>query len=173
MITPQQSPAFAWKRFATVVGLAGVAFSSFTSCQTSARAISKLHEVNTSKYYAVSSEKTPFYQHGPQQGNGPDMELPRDTLVNLVRHSFGYAKVQLASSGQQGYVASDDIKPASPVLVASLTATPPPIMETAPTAPTAEYFDPNPGADFTPPPPEGLPEPDLPPALPEATPVVE
>ena len=156
------------KHIATTVVLASVAFGAFTSCQTSKRAISKLHDVDTSKYYAVTVEKTPFYEHGPQQGNGPDMELPRDTLVNLVRHSFGYAKVQLASSGQQGYVASEDIRPASPVLVASLTATPPPVLETAP---TAEYFDPTPSADFVPPPPEGLPEPDLPPPLPEASPL--
>jgi hypothetical protein len=72
------------------------------------------------KYYAVTSEKTAFYKYGPQQGNGADLQLPRDTLLTLVRSSFGYCKVTL-TSGEQGYVAREDINVAPPNLVAAVT----------------------------------------------------
>ena len=28
-------------------------------------------------WYAVTAPQTPFYHYGPQQGNGPDSELPK------------------------------------------------------------------------------------------------
>jgi len=61
-----------------------------------------------------------FYLYGPQQGNGPDRKLPQDTLMMLIRPSFGYSKVQLMN-GQQGYVASQDIRAAPPQLVSAET----------------------------------------------------
>jgi hypothetical protein len=76
------------------------------------------------KFYAVAAEKTPFYKFGPQQGNGPDMQLQRDTLMTLIRPSFGYCKVRLAN-GQEGYVANEDIKIAPAELVAAANAPPP------------------------------------------------
>lgn len=72
------------------------------------------------KYYAVTSEKTAFYKYGPQQGSGADLQLPKDTLLTLVRSSFGYCKVTL-TSGEQGYVAKEDINVAPPNLVAAVT----------------------------------------------------
>jgi hypothetical protein len=75
------------------------------------------------KYYAVAKE-TPFYHYGPLQGNGPDQKLPQDTLITVVRPSFGYSKVRLLN-GEQGYLASEDIHLASPALVAAATAPPP------------------------------------------------
>ena len=69
------------------------------------------------KFFAVSSDKASFYRYGPQQGNGPDETLPHDTLMTLIRPSFGYCKVQLVGTSKQGYVASEDIKPAPPTLV--------------------------------------------------------
>jgi hypothetical protein len=75
------------------------------------------------KYYAVTSEKAAFYKYGPQQGSGADLELPRDTLLTLIRSSFGYCKVTLAS-GEQGYVAREDINVAPPGLVAAVTNPP-------------------------------------------------
>jgi hypothetical protein len=72
------------------------------------------------KYYAVTSEKAAFYKYGPQQGSGADLQLPKDTLLTLVRASFGYCKVTL-SSGEQGYVAREDINVAPPNLVAAVT----------------------------------------------------
>jgi hypothetical protein len=76
------------------------------------------------QFYAVTATSAPFYKYGPQQGNGPDMQLPRDTLVTLIRPSFGYSKVHLAN-GQEGYVASEDIKVAPADLVAAANAPPP------------------------------------------------
>src|SRR5438270_6888928 len=76
--------------------------------------------VNSGKYYAVSAARAAFYRYGPQQGNGPDQKLPHDTLVTLIQPTFGYCKVQLMS-GEQGYVASEDIHPASAQLVAAAT----------------------------------------------------
>jgi hypothetical protein len=75
------------------------------------------------KYYAVTSEKTAFYKYGPQQGSGADLELPKDTLLTLIRSSFGYCKVTLRS-GEEGYVAREDINVAPPNLVAALTNPP-------------------------------------------------
>jgi hypothetical protein len=75
------------------------------------------------KYYAVTKE-TPFYHYGPLQGNGPDQKLAQDTLVTVVRPSFGYSKVRLLN-GEQGYLASEDIHVASPALVAAAFAPPP------------------------------------------------
>jgi hypothetical protein len=83
-----------------------------------------LNASDGAKLYAVTSAKAPFYKLGPQQGGGPDMELPRDTLMTLIRPSFGYCKVHLVN-GQEGYVASDDIKIAPPALVAAANAPPP------------------------------------------------
>jgi hypothetical protein len=75
---------------------------------------------NSGKYYAVSVKEAEFYLYGPQQANGPDRKLPQDTLMTLIRPSFGYSKVQLMS-GQQGYVASQDIRAAPPQLVSAET----------------------------------------------------
>jgi uncharacterized protein YceK len=75
-------------------------------------------------WYSVAANQTPFYRYGPQQGNGPDMQLPRDSIMKVVRPSFGYVKVQL-QGGQSGYVASEDIRPAPAALVAEKLAPPP------------------------------------------------
>ena len=68
-------------------------------------------------WYSVTSAQAPFYRYGPQQGNGPDEQLQKDALMKVIRPSFGYVKVQL-QSGEDGYVASEDIRPASPQLIA-------------------------------------------------------
>jgi hypothetical protein len=76
---------------------------------------------NGGKLYAVITDSTPFYRYGPQQGNGPDMKLPKNTLMALIHPSFGYCKVKL-TTGEQGYVASEDIHLASAAVVAATTA---------------------------------------------------
>jgi hypothetical protein len=78
---------------------------------------------DSGKLFAVTAEKTPFFRYGPQQGSGPDMELPKDTLMTLIRPSFGYCKVHL-TSGEEGYVSSEDIDVASPGLIAAVTTPP-------------------------------------------------
>jgi hypothetical protein len=71
------------------------------------------------KLFAVTADTTPFYKYGPSQGSGPDKTLPRNTPVKLVRTSFGYCKVALMT-GEQGYVARDDIGKASAEVIAAL-----------------------------------------------------
>jgi hypothetical protein len=78
----------------------------------------------TEGWYAVSSSQTAFYHYGPQQGNGPDTQLPHDAIMKVIRPSFGYVKVRL-QDGENGYVASEDIRPASAALVAEKLAPPP------------------------------------------------
>ncbi|MGH8094262.1 MAG: hypothetical protein ACREIF_12455 [Chthoniobacterales bacterium] len=79
----------------------------------------------TGGWYSVVAEKTPFYHYGPQQGNGPDAQLPKDSIMKIIRPSFGYVKVQL-QDGESGYVASEDIRPAAATLVAEKLAPPTP-----------------------------------------------
>jgi len=112
------------------------------------------------KYYAVSAKETPFYHYGPLQGNGPDQKLPQDTLLTVVRPSFGYSKVRLMT-GDHGYVASEDIHVASPALVAAATAPPP---STATSGISKFRLDSNDPRLIAPPPP-------LPMDLPEPTPI--
>jgi hypothetical protein len=114
------------------------------------------------KVFAVAADQTSFYRYGPQQGNGPDEALPKDTLMTLIRPSFGYCKVKLVGTEKEGYVASEDIKPAPPTLLAALN---PPAHTSA--EPERENFD---TRSSEPPPPETLPDPDLPPAVAEPTP---
>ncbi len=118
---------------------------------------------NTPRIYAVANDGTAFFTRSPQQGNGPDRTLPRDTLVRLIRPSFGYAKVQLIGDNEQGYVSSDDIRVAPPKLVEAATATPPPLAA-ASRAPSGEQFDLNSTDPRLSAPPDQLPAPDLPPA---------
>ena len=113
--------------------------------------------LSSGKVFAVVADKTSFYRYGPQQGNGPDESLPKDTLMTLIRPSFGYCKVHLLPSDKEGYVASEDIKPAPPTLLASLN---PP----APTSSGRENFDVRSTDPNFVPPPEALPDPDLPPS---------
>ena len=92
-----------------------------TSCSTSD--LRAPTTANSGKYYAVSAKRAEFYLYGPQQASGPDLKLPQDTLVMLIRPSFGYSKVKLMN-GQQGYVASQDIRAAPPEVVSAVTSPP-------------------------------------------------
>lgn len=155
------------------IGLAAVlaiGISSLSGCNASRSVLSRVTSPEGGKMYAVGVERAAFYRYGPQQGNGPDEQLPRDTLVRLVRNSFGYSKVVIASTGQQGFVASDELTIASASLVAAATATPPPqIAATTPVAPVENLDVQSVDPSFVPPP-EGLPAPDLPAPAPESTP---
>ena len=144
-----------------------VAISSLAGCSASRSLVNRVTSTEGGRLYAVGVERAAFFRYGPQQGNGPDQQLPRDTLVRLVRNSFGYSKVVIADSGQEGFIASEDLTVASAALVAAATATPPPQVASVT---SDENFD---APSFDPvamPPPEGLPAPDLPPAAPEPSP---
>jgi len=93
-----------------------------TGCASSKQP--KLFSGTTNSWYSVAASQTPFYRHGPQQGNGPDMQLPHDSIMKVIRPSFGYVKVQLPD-GENGYVANEDIRPAPATLVAEKLAPPP------------------------------------------------
>ncbi len=114
----------------------------------------------TNTWYAVTPPQTPFYRYGPQQGNGPDMQLQHDAIMKVIRPSFGYVKVQL-QDGKDGYVASEAIRPAPATLVAEKLAPPPPL-EATPAMTVAshgEQFDLNSDDPRLLAPPEPLPEP--------------
>ncbi|CAN5414313.1 hypothetical protein BH20VER3_BH20VER3_03490 [soil metagenome] len=100
---------------------AGVALLA-AGCASSGKP--KVFSGTTDSWYSVASNQTPFYRYGPQQGNGPDKQLPHDAIMKVIRPSFGYVKVQL-QDGENGYVASEDIRPAGAALVAEKLAPPP------------------------------------------------
>ncbi|MEP6955818.1 MAG: hypothetical protein ABI883_03255 [Chthoniobacterales bacterium] len=146
-------------RFIAGLGFAALVLGGFAGCASKGN--NGAAKVNNGKVFAVTAEKTSFFRYGPQQGNGADQELPRDTLVTLIRPSFGYSKVQLVGNAQEGYVASEDIRPAPPTLLASLN----PLPEVSSSS-TTEHFDVQSTDSNYVPPPEALPDPDLPPTVP-------
>lgn len=111
-----------------------------------------------SRLFAVAVDSAAFFRHGPQAGRDPDSKLPKDTIVKLIRPSFGYSKIQVVTSGALGYISSEELKPASPTLLAAATtaAAPPP------TRSAIEQFNLNSTDPRLVPPPEHLPDPDLP-----------
>ena len=136
----------------------------FFGCGSITKTVQKVTTpLENGQLYAITPESAAFFHRGPQPGRQPDKTLSRDTLVKLIRPSFGYSKVTLVASGEQGYVASDEIKPASPVLVASTaTARTESAVSTPPPSPAAEQFNIDSSDPRLVPPPEDLPDPDLP-----------
>jgi hypothetical protein len=116
------------------------------------------------RLFAITVDSAAFFRHGPQQGRDPDLRLPKDTVVKLIRPSFGYSKIQVVASGQQGYVASEEIRPASSTLLAAATAPP---ADSVAARPAGEQFNLNSNDPRLVPPPEELPDPDLPAPAPE------
>ena len=92
-----------------------------TSCSSS---LQPALSGTTGGWYAVTASETPFYRYGPLQGSGPDITLPHDSIMKVIRPSFGYVKVRL-QDGQNGYVANEDIGPAAASVVAEKLAPPP------------------------------------------------
>lgn len=39
----------------------------------------------TGGWYSFVTPQTPFYPDGPQQGNGPASQLPRDSIMKVIR----------------------------------------------------------------------------------------
>ena len=155
------SPRVDYSRLA--LAAAAVLALSFSACSSVTKTVQKVTKPpENAKLYAITADSAAFYRHGPQEGREPDQKLSRDTVVKLIRPSFGFSKVQLVASGEQGYVASDEIRPATPMLVAStLTARTESAPSTSP-SPAAEQFNLNSDDPRLVPPPEELPDPDLP-----------
>lgn len=155
------SPRVDHSRLASVV--AAVLALSFSACSSVTQTVQKVTKPpENAKLYAITSDSAAFYRRGPQQGREPDQKLSRDTVVKLIRPSFGYSKVQLVASGEQGYVASDEIKPATPMLIASAATARIESASSTPSSPAVEQFNLNSDDPRLVPPPEQLPDPDLP-----------
>ena len=142
-----------------VTAVAIAAITLLPACASRSKA--PVTRANSGKIFAVTANSTSFYRYGPQQGNGADQQLPKDTLVTLIRPSFGYCKVQLLQNSVEGYVASEDIRPAPPTLLAALNPATDPSISSG-----SEHIDMN---LSEPPPPEALPDPDLPPTTETST----
>lgn len=155
------SPRVDYSRLAWAA--AAVFALSFSACSSVTKTVQKVTKPpENAKLYAVTADSAAFYRHGPQPGREPDQKLSKDTVVKLIRPSFGFSKVQLVASGEQGYVASDEIRPATPMLIASAaTARPESAAATSP-LPAVEQFNLNSDDPRLVPPPEELPDPDLP-----------
>lgn len=119
------------------------------------------------RLFAVTVDSAAFFRHGPQQGRDPDLRFPKDTVVKLIRPSFGYSKIQIVASGVQGYIASEEIRPASSPLLAATTIQPADSANAPINEPATEQFNLNSDDPRLVPPPEALPDPDLPVAAPE------
>ncbi len=121
------------------------------------------------KLYVVSVDSAEFFRHGPQSGRDPDKKLSKETVVKLIRPSFGFSKVEIAATGEQGYVSSEEIRPASSNLIASVSApkVDPLATPSISTSPPVEQFQLNSDDPRLVPPPEALPPAELPVAPPE------
>ena len=100
-------------------------------------------------FFIVKVGSTPFYRLGPAQLNGSDMILPKDTLVTLVRPEIGWSKVKLGS-GDQGYVANDDLTVAPAAAIAAVN---PPSVKRSRTIqvdPDSSFSLPEPSPDIEP-----------------------
>jgi hypothetical protein len=117
--------------------------------------------------YVVSSDSAAFFKHGPQSGREPDKTLPRQTVVKLIRPSFGYAKVEIAETGEQGYVSSEEIRPATSALLAAAAAPKPDPLTTPSSETPVEQFNLDSTDPRLVPPPEDLPPAELPAPAPE------
>jgi hypothetical protein len=145
-----------YRRIAAAFALLSALFAGCTSAERPAQSTTK-----ATRLFAVAVDSADFFRHGPQQGRDPDMKLPKDTVVKLIRPSFGYSKIQVVTSGLLGYVASEEIRPASSTLIAAANNPPP-------SAPANEQFNLNSNDPRLVPPPEELPDPDLPAPAPES-----
>ena len=119
------------------------------------------------KLFVVSVEAAPFFRHGPRAGVNPDSTLSKDSVVKLIRPSFGYSKVEVVATGELGYVSSEEIRPASSALLASVTARKTDPLATQSTQPAVEQFNLNSNDPRLVPPPEDLPPTELPLPAPE------
>jgi hypothetical protein len=160
---------FADVNYSRFLPVAAVFALLFVSCSSSSKT-SQTRSPSAKrepKLFVVSVESAAFFRHGPQAGRDPDQKLSRETVVKLIRPSFGFSKVEIATTGEQGYVATDEIRPASSNLIASISAPKVDPLATPPTQPAAEQFNLDSSDPRLVPPPEDLPPSELPVPAPE------
>jgi hypothetical protein len=151
-----------YRRAAGALALFSALFTGCESADKPARSTTK-----ATGLFAVAVDSAAFFRHGPQQGRDPDLKLPKDTVVKLIRPSFGYSKIQVVASGLQGYVASEEIRLASSTLLAAATTPPADSVAAHTSGPTGDRFNIDSNDPRLVAPPEQLPDPDLPPLAPE------
>ena len=74
--------------------------------------------VKNADRYKVAADTTPFYHYGPQQLNGSDDDLKKDTRLTMLNRGRGYSQVRLPNN-ETGYVGTEDIAPLSPAEIAA------------------------------------------------------
>ena len=151
-----------YRRAALALALLPALFMGCKSADKPARSTTK-----ATRLFAVTVDSAAFFRHGPRQGLDPDLRLPKDTVVKLIRPSFGYSKIQVVASGVQGYIASEEIRPASSTLLAAATTPPSDPMASQTSDSAVEQFNLNSNDPRLVPPPEQLPGVDLPAPAPE------
>ena len=136
----------------------------FTGCSGANKAaVTTISTAKTNgKLYAISVDSAAFFRRGPQAGREPDKTLAKETVVKLIRPSFGYSKVEVVATGEQGYVSSEELRPASSALLASVSTPKPDPLTTPSAQPAGEQFNLNSNDPRLIPPPEDLPPSDLP-----------
>jgi len=144
------------------VGCSGTNKTAATATTSTAKRDAKL--------YVVSVESAAFFSHGPQAGRDPDKTLSKETVVKLIRPSFGYSKIEIAATGEQGYISSEELRPASSNLIASVSRSKVNQLTSPSPQPSVEQFNLNSDDPRLVPPPEDLPPADLPPPLPAPSP---
>lgn len=146
--------------YSRLVALTASLFLIFClGCKSADKAHAKARE---GKFFAVTADSAAFFRRGPQPGRAPDMMLPKETIVRLIRPSFGYSKIELVASGERGYVLSEGIKPASSAFIAAVTVPPEDSAAASAGDPPGEHFNIDSNDPRLVPPPEQLPNPDFP-----------
>jgi hypothetical protein len=158
-----------YSRFLPVAALVAIGLAGCSSANKPAVTTVSTAKTNA-KLYAISVDTAAFFRRGPQSGREPDKTLSKETVVKLIRPSFGYSKVEVVATGEQGYVSSEEIRPASTSLLAAVSAPKPDPLATPSTESTqspVEQFNLNSNDPRLIPPPEDLPPSELPTPPPE------
>jgi hypothetical protein len=154
-----------YSRLLPAAALLGILISGCSN--TSKPAVTTTTTKRDGKLFVVSVEAAAFFRHGPRAGVNPDKTLSKDSVVKLIRPSFGYSKVEVVATGEQGYVSSEEIRPASSALLASVSTRKPDPLATQSTQPPVEQFNLDSSDPRLVPPPEDLPPTELPLPAPE------
>jgi outer membrane murein-binding lipoprotein Lpp len=158
-----------YSRFLPVAALLAICLAGCSSASKPAVTTTSTARTNA-KLYAISVDSAAFFRKGPQAGREPDKTLSKATVVKLIRPSFGYSKVQVVETGEQGYVLSEEIQPASSALLVAASAPKPDPLATPSiesTLPAVEQFNLDSSDPRLVPPPEDLPPSELPAPAPE------
>jgi len=59
----------------------------------------------------VTSASAPFYIYGPAQPNGPDFDLKKGDLIEVIRGETGYTYGRIVKRGTIGYISNADLGP--------------------------------------------------------------